>query len=173
MNLPDMNRTVVALCSILILLSGCSEFQSSESGYEHKINLNEIEDDELLVELAFTGELADVSHFCLPKIVPGIYAALNYGRFIDDLEAFDKKGRSLKVHRTDSNCWKINDAKNVATVKYKVNDGWESFDFQGIRPYRSSESHFDSSVVILNANAVFGYFLRHEHLPFRISVKKP
>lgn len=128
-----MNRTVVALCSILILLSGCSEFQSSESGYEHKINLNEIEDDELLVELAFTGELADVSHFCLPKIVPGIYAALNYGRFIDDLEAFDKKGRSLKVHRTDSNCWKINDAKNVATVKYKVNDGWESFDFQGIR----------------------------------------
>lgn len=168
-----MKKTVVALCSILIWLSGCSGVQPSSSGYEYEINIAEIRDDELLVELTFRGHLGDASRFCLPKIVPGIYDALNYGRFVNELEAFGDKGRALAVHRTDINCWEIQGARNAVTVKYKVNDGWENFDFQGIRPYRSSESHFDSAVVILNANAVFGYFLGKEHFPFRITVKKP
>src|SRR5688500_6612233 len=100
MNLPDMNKTVVTLCSILIPLSGCSEFHSSNSGYEYKINLDEIDGDELLVELTFSGNLADTSYFCLPKIVPGIYDALDYGKFINDLEAFDNKEQALKVNQT-------------------------------------------------------------------------
>ena len=173
MNLREMNKSVLTLCSILIPLSGCSDFQSSNSGYEYKINLNEIDGDELRVELTFRGTLGDASSFCFPKIVPRIYDALNYGKFVDDLEAFDRKGRALKVNRTDINCWEISGAKDIATVRYKVDDGWENFDFQGIRPYRSSESHFDSSVVILNTNAVFGYFSQQEHLPFRIRVQKP
>lgn len=173
MNLPAMNKTVIALCWLSISLSGCAPPHSSNSGYEYTINLNEIDGDELLVELSFSGNLADTSYFCLPKIVPGIYDALNYGKFITDLQASDNNGRALKVNRADINCWEITAATSIATVKYKVNDGWENFDFQGIRPYRSSESHFDSSVVILNSNAVLGYFLDNEHLPFRIRVKKP
>lgn len=173
MNLREMNKTVLTLCSILISLYGCSEFQSSDSGYEYTINLNEIDGDELPVELTFHGALTDVSAFCFPKIVPGIYDALNYGKFVSDLEAFDRKGRALKVNRTDINCWDIGGAKSFVIVKYKANDGWENFDFQGIKPYRSSESHFDRSVVILNANAVFGYFSQQEHLPFGIRVEKP
>src|SRR5690606_29640223 len=84
----------------------------------------------------------------------------------------DKKGQSLKINRVDTNCWQIIGSQNLTTIAYVVNDGWETFDFEGIRPYRSSETHFDDSVVIMNANAVFGYFLHQEHLPFKIHVKK-
>jgi len=168
-----MNKKIVTLCLVLISLSGCSAFHLSNSGYDYKINLDKIENDELLVELVFSGHLADTSNFCFPKIVPGIYDALDYGKFINDLKAFDKKGQSLKVNRTDANCWEIRGANNIATINYKVNDGWENFSFQGIRPYRSSESHFDTSAVILNTNAVFGYFSQSEQLPFKINIKKP
>jgi predicted metalloprotease with PDZ domain len=174
-----MNKIIVSLCLVLISLSGCSALHLSNSGYNYKINLDKIDGDELLVELTFSGNLVfsgnldDTSHFCLPKIVPGIYDALDYGKFVNDLKAFDNKGKALKVNRIDANCWQINETKNIATINYKVNDGWDDFNFQGIRPYRSSESHFDTSVVILNTNAVFGSFSQNEHLPFKISVKKP
>lgn len=168
-----MNKKALALCLILISLSGCSTLQSSRSGYSYKINLNEIYDDKLFVELSFSGNLPDVSHFCFPKIVPGIYDALDYRKFISDLEAFDDKGQLLKASRMDENCWTINNSKNITTIRYTVDDSWETFDFKGIRPYRSSESHLDTDVIILNTNAVFGHFSQHEHLPFKISVKKP
>jgi predicted metalloprotease with PDZ domain len=168
-----MNKTFLTLCWILASLSGCSVLHSSKFGYDYKIDLNKIDDEKLSVELAFSGNLADTSHFCFPKIIPGIYDALDYGKFINDLEAYNNKGQALKISRVDSNCWKVSGAKSVASIRYKVDDGWENFDFKGIRPYRSSESHFDRDVVILNTNAVFGYFSQYEHLPFRISVNKP
>lgn len=172
MNLAAMNKTIVTICSLLILLYGCSTPNSSKAGYHYKINLDAIEDDELSVELTFNGSLTDTSFFCLPRIVPGIYDALDYGKFVSDFKAFDHKGQALQVNRVDTNRWAIIGAKETAVVKYKVADGWEDFGFDGIRPYRSSESHFDSSVVILNPHAVFGYFSQQEKLPFKISINK-
>ncbi len=121
---------------------------SLDAGYDYKINLNKIDGDALVVELTFTGHLTDSSHFCLPKIIPGIYSALDYGKFVANLKAFDESGEALHANRIDTNCWEISGAKNVVTSNYSVNDGWENFTFQGIRPCRSSESHFDTSVAM-------------------------
>lgn len=167
-----MNKTIITFCSILLLLD-CSESKLWASEYHYRIDLNQIAGDSLFVELNFSGSLTDTSYFYLPKIVPGIYDALNYGKFVRNFKAIDKKGQNLKVNRIDNNCWEIIGTKNLASIKYAVNDDWSVFDFKGLRPYRSSECHFDSSVVILNANAVFGYFLHQESLPFKISIKKP
>ncbi len=173
MHIADMNKKFVALCVLLIALAGCAKRDSFAPGYDYKIDLTAIDNDELLVELSFHGHSDDASRFCLPKIVPGIYDALDYGKFVDGLAAFDSRGRALAVSQLDPNCWEIAGVQGGVTLKYNVNDGWERFDFEGIRPYRSSESHFDRSVVILNANSVFEYFVQNEHLPFRISVMKP
>lgn len=167
-----MKKTILPLLSALFFIWGCSKSHISNSQYHYKINLSEIVEDELLVELDFHGPLTDTSYFYLPKIVPGIYDNLDYGKFISKFKAIDKKGQSLKINRVDTNCWQIIGSQNLTTIAYVVNDGWETFDFEGIRPYRSSETHFDDSVVIMNANAVFGYFLHQEHLPFKIHVKK-
>lgn len=167
-----MNKLIITFYSIVFLLFGCSKFELSNSEYQYRINLDKIVGDELLVELKFNGNLTDTSYFYLPKIVPGIYDDLDYGKFVNDFNAIDKNGQNLKVNRIDNNCWKIIGTKNLSTIKYVVNDGWEKFDFEGIRPYRSSECYFDSSVVILNANAVFGYFSHQENLPFKINIKR-
>lgn len=160
-------------CLILFLLCGCSKIELSNSEYQYRIDLVEIVGDELLVELNFTGKLNDTSYFYLPKIVPGIYDDLNFGKFVTNFSAINKKGQKLNLNRIDSNCWEIIGAKDLSRIKYTVNDGWSQFDFGGIRPYRSAESHFDSLVVILNANAVFGYFSKQENFPFKIHIKRP
>lgn len=167
-----MKKSIIAFCSTLFLLYGCSQSNSSTAKYQYEINLNEIADDQLVVNCAFDGELTDTTCFFLPRIVPGIYDDLSYGKFVGNFEAFDKKGEKLETNRIDDNCWEIIGAKKLASVKYVVNDGWDKFDFEGIRPYRSSECHFDSSVVILNTNAVFGYFMQQENLPYEITIKK-
>lgn len=167
-----MNRIIITFCSILFLLHGCSKSNLSDSKYHYRINLDKIVGDNLLVELNFSGKLTDTSYFYLPKIVPGIYDDLDYGKFISNFKAIDKKGQDLKINRIDNNCWEIIGTRNLSNIKYAVNDSWEKFDFEGIRPYRSSENHFDSSVVILNANAVFGYFSHQENLPFKINIKR-
>jgi predicted metalloprotease with PDZ domain len=166
-----MNKIIIVFC--VLILSGYVKIKTDESEYEYKINLNRIEDDKLFVELNFTGNLNDTAYFYLPKIVPGIYDDINYGKFVSDFQAIDKNGQILKVNRIDENSWEIIGIKDLANIKYAVNDGWEKFDFEGIRPYRSAENHFDSSVVILNANATFGYFYHQENIPFRINIIKP
>lgn len=168
-----MNKIIITFCSILFSFYGCSESKLSDYEYQYRINLDKIAGDELLVELNFIGDLTDTSYFYLPKIVPGIYDVLDYGKFVSSFDAIDTKGENLKVNRIDNNSWEIIGTKDLFTIKYVVKHGWEKFDFEGIRPYRSSENHFDSSVIILNANAVFGYFSHQENLPFKISIKKP
>ncbi|WP_162303828.1 hypothetical protein [Paracnuella aquatica] len=165
-------NAALAYCALLFWLCSCSQARVFR-GYHYKINIENIIDDELHVELTFKGKLPDTSYFCLPRIVPGVYDALDYGKFVKNLSAIDKKGHHLKVARIDKNCWKIIGTKNLATIQYTTNDGWDAFDFKGIRPYRSSESHFDSSAVIINPNSIFGYFAKQENLPFKINVKKP
>lgn len=165
-----MKKIIFIYCALI--LSGCSKLKANEPEYKYKINLDKIENDKLLVELNFTGKLTDTSYFYFPKIVPGIYNDLNYGKFVSHFQAIDKKGKYLKVNQIDVNCWKIIGTKELAAIKYAVDDGWEKFDFEGIRPYRSAENHFDSSVVILNANSTFGYFYHQENIPFRININK-
>jgi predicted metalloprotease with PDZ domain len=162
----------VVFCSLLFL-AGCKNILPEKKGYSYRIDLTTITDDKLAVELLFSGNLADTSHFFLPKIVPGIYDELNFGKYLIDFQAFDKKGKSLNVKKSDENSWRIIGSKNLKSICYNINDGWEKFDFQDLRPYRSSESHFDSSVIVLNPGSVFGYFGNNKDLPFQINIKKP
>src|SRR5690606_6198814 len=102
-----MTKPFIACCSILILLIGCSKSNVSEPQYHYNIDLIKISGEELVVELDFTGHLPDTSYFYLPKIVPGIYDALNYGKFVNNFKAFNKAGDALKINRLDDNGWQI------------------------------------------------------------------
>ena len=98
---------------------------------------------------------------------------MNFGKYVSNFQAFDIRGQSLKAYKIDENCWKIVGTGKSIHIKYDIDDGWEKFDFEGIRPYRSAESHFDSSVIILNTNSIFGYFRNYSNIPFRIKIARP
>ncbi|MBK9613952.1 MAG: hypothetical protein IPO34_21815 [Dehalococcoidia bacterium] len=47
-----------------------------------------------------------------PKIVPGTYSIYDFGRFIFEFNAYDKKGNKLKFEPVDVNQYKIFNANN-------------------------------------------------------------
>jgi predicted metalloprotease with PDZ domain len=131
-----------------------------------------MENGSIPVQLRFSGVLPDTAYFCLPKIVPGIYDDTNFGKFVKDFKAYDAKGELMEVNPLNTNCWQIVKADELDRIEYAAVQGWNNFDFEDIRPYRSAESHFGDSVFILNPNSIFGYFKDQEEFPYSIVVKK-
>lgn len=163
---------------LAVLLTVLALHAHPQDLYSYSVDLTHLEDDRLHVELVVPQDIGDSATFCLPRIVPGIYGAMDHGRLIEKITAFDHVGDTINVERIDTNCWRIDG--RAARLIYSVDDGWEEFDqhVKDIEPgdpgyYRSSEGTFKDSVFVINHNAVFGYFRGHEDRAFRISVHLP
>ncbi len=156
----------------LVLLSCCSTDKIDKQNYQYTTDLTQVDNGRIPVELRFSGTLGDTAYFCLPKLVPGIYDDTNFGKFVNDFKAFNKESKLLEVIQLNTNCWQILKAKQLDKIEYTVSQGWDEFDFEDLRPYRSAESHFRDSVFILNPNSIFGYFKNQEDLPYHIVIKK-
>ena len=62
------------------------------SPYKFTIDLNNVSDDKVKVELITPAIKKDTITYHIPKIVPGTYSEDDYGRYIEQFAAFDKKG---------------------------------------------------------------------------------
>ncbi|CAL2088986.1 conserved protein of unknown function [Tenacibaculum sp. 190524A02b] len=145
------------------------------TGYIYEVDLKNLVNDKIKVTLTYKSNktLKDTTTFCLPKIIPGIYNATNFGKYVTTIKAFSTLNKELKVVQEGLNCWKIIKASTLKKITYQVSDGWEEFDFTDLRPYRSAESSFSKDRFILSPPSIFGYFKTLKNLPFTITIKKP
>ncbi|WP_300665261.1 hypothetical protein [Fluviicola sp.] len=170
-----MNRTALLLL-IFAVLAGISKpvyGQTKQMEYRYETSIKNRPDDKLSVRLKISGFSEDTLTYCFPKIVPGIYGAMNFGQYISSFEVFDKKGKKLRVEQSDLNSWKIYDAKQIASLSYRVDDAWEAFDEKmesGF--YRSAASSFSDSSLVITPNSLFGYFRGHINHPVKVSIQK-
>lgn len=141
--------------------------------YNYKLSLKELNKDQITVKLNYTGELADTATFFMPKIIPGIYDATNFGKFVSNMQAFDKENQPLQVLRLNENSWAIANSKTLEHLSYNIDDGWEEFDFEDLRPYRSAESSFSENAFVLSTPSIFGYFKNHKEDSIQVSITKP
>src|SRR5688572_23666843 len=109
---------------IFILCVSFSGFGQSKKGasYQYTIDLTKVVDDKVYVELSTPSITTEETTFYLPKIIPGTYSIADYGRFVSDLQALDKKGKKLTVERVNDNAWKIKNATKLQKVTYWVED---------------------------------------------------
>src|SRR5205085_9534863 len=99
-----MKRYLNAFLFPCILLSILAH---SQSHYEYKIDLTKTNDNQVPVEL-INPQLSDTGAvFSFPRIIPGTYMISDYGRFITDLKAYDKKGNLIPVQQLNDDQWKI------------------------------------------------------------------
>lgn len=117
----------------------------------------------------------DTLRYYLPRIVPGIYGAMNFGQYVQGFEAFDTDGKALPVSRVDTNTWEIRGAKSLALVRYSVDDTWDDFE-KNFRQdfYKSAGSMWRrDSVMVLNHNCVLGYFEGMKDMPYKVTYHRP
>ena len=122
-----MKKLVLSLALAVSLFGFRATAQSKQqSGINVAIDLNAVKDDKVMVVVTPSKINTPEITFHLPKTVPGTYSEDNYGKYIDNLKAYDAKGNALSVAKMDENSWTIKDAKKLAKVTYWVNDTYDS-----------------------------------------------
>ena len=162
-----------ALVALITLLSYQAFSTDLGEGYNYILDLTKTENDRLLVTL-LTPEIEDQEIiYYLPKIIPGTYREADYGRFISELKAFDKKNRELSVERLDDNSWKIGKANKMVKLTYLVDDTFDTEIKENmIYPMAGTNIDADKNYVI-NTSGFFGYFKGLKELPFELSIVRP
>lgn len=100
--------------------------KSSSKEVKVTIDLNHIKNDKVMVTVTPPLFSSNDVIFHFPKTVPGTYSADDYGKYIENLKAFDKRGNELVTSKTDNNSWNIPNAKSVAKITYWVNDTYDT-----------------------------------------------
>ena len=113
----------------------------------------------------------------LPKTVPGTYSEDNYGQYIDNFKAYDKKGIQITVTKTDLNSWKISDAKKLFKITYEVNDTYDlekGTEFGQGDVFSPAGSNIDvNKNIMLNTHCFVGYFDDYLTTNYKLNILHP
>ena len=176
-----MKKIVFALAFVSVLW-GCKTASSSVASslkeeIQVNINLNEIKDDKVLVTVKSPKIKTDEVIYNVPKTVPGTYSEDDYGKHIEDLKAFDKKGTLLSVKKLNSNSWSISNAKKLDKITYLVNDTFDTETgkgFGGGETFSPAGSNIDAGKnVMINTHCFVGYFSNYMAVPYKLTVSHP
>ena len=159
------------LILLALLASSLTGFAQKE--YQFSVDLTKPQDDKLTVNLLTPPIKGKEAVYHLPKIVPGTYSINNYGSYISNFQAFDKKGRSLKVEHTDKNSWRIQKAKKLHRISYQVDDTWDTPEITEDVFEPSGTNIEQGRIFVLNPFGFFGYFQGMERLPYEVNITKP
>ncbi len=158
----------------ILLTAGSIGLSRAQQPITATIDLRDQRNDRLEVLLEIPSFEVKELVFALPRIVPGIYGAMDHGRLAGAVEAFDGDGHPLPVQRIDVDRWKLPSPQGLERITYSVDDGWEEFDIRfSMGNYRSSEGTVKPDAVVLNHNTVIGYFEGFEHLPYTLHLETP
>ena len=179
-----MKKVFLSAVFALTAFSYTTAQQKTNSEVKVTIDLNTVKNDRVQVTIippAFTNNDI-IFHF--PKTVPGTYSDDNYGKFIDNLTAYDKNGKELISTKTDINSWKISNAKSLAKITYLVNDTFDSETGKGYRSGEAREDVFSPSGTnilegknfVINNHGFVGYFedkIQLTEMPYSLTVLHP
>ncbi len=162
---------MLALSSCLGHFSAAAQSKTKEQ-VQVTINLNAIDKDRVPVTVQAPKIKTSEIIYHLPKIVPGTYSEDDFGRFIDDFKAYNKKGAYLSVTQVDKNSWKISDATQLGSVSYLVND---TYDIEATHEIFSPVgSNIDAGKnILLNTHCFVGFFDNYKDINYKVTVQHP
>ncbi len=136
------------------------------------LDLVNVIDDKVMVTVD-PGEIkTDSIIFFIPKIVPGTYSTANYGKYAEDLKAYDVKGNELQVTALDENSWSIANATRLDKVTYWMNDTFDLPGEGGIYSMAGTNINEDKNF-LLNLHGFVGYFNDLTEEPYRLEIIRP
>lgn len=163
------------LLVLIVILKGCASLgltYKKSNVIETHIDLNAVENDQLLITLDPGPFPSGEVTFHMPSIIPGTYQYSNFGRFISDVKAFDKKGQPLVVAKEDANTWKIINGKQLDRITYLVDDTFDCEEGKEVYPMAGTKIE-KNEVYLLNLHAMVGYFKGGKEWAYRVTIDSP
>ncbi|MEZ4854224.1 peptidase M61 [Flavobacterium sp.] len=152
---------------------------TSQNEVDVVIDLVNVKDDKVQVTIVPPKFNSETATFMIPKTVPGTYSEDDYGRYIENVIAYDAKGNKLAVAKLDVNSYKINDAKKLSKITYWVND---TFDTEKGGAFTGNSDDIFSPAgtnikagenFYVNTHAFVGYFSDKTETPYKLTIKHP
>ena len=176
-----MKKILYTMALAAALLSCKSQSNTSttaaKSQVDVSIDLKNVKDDKVMVTVVAPAITTETTTFNIPKTVPGTYSADNYGRFIENVKAYDAKGSELAVTKEGENSWKITNAKKLSKVTYWVNDSFDT-ETSGGMGGKDVFSPAGTNIIegknfMINTHGFVGYFEGQPELPYRVNIAHP
>lgn len=165
-----MRFSVLFSALLFVSLTGFAQSKKGSGFYTYTVDLTNVVDDKINVELSVPPMKANEITFYLPKIVPGTYSIADYGRFVSNLKAFDKKGKALPVEHINDNAWKIQNASKLVKISYTVDDTYDT-ELTADPIFQPAGTNIEAGKnFVLNTSGFFGYFEGMKDLPFTFNV---
>lgn len=156
----------------LLVFSGSVAIASNPYSYKLKLDLKNIENDQVDVKLYVPSTYLDTVIYNMPKIIPGTYSISDFGRFVEDFHAYDSSGVDLPVTKLDENRWQIADAKKLIYFSYKVNDSFDEPRAAGI--FEPAGTNIEAGEnVVLNTFGFAGYLEHAKKSPYEVEILRP
>ena len=168
-------RANLFLLLFIVILDGCASLglTSKKSNIiETHIDLNAVKNDQLLVSLDPGPFPAGEVSFYMPSVIPGTYEYTDFGRFVTNLQAFDKNNQLLEVVKEGKNTWKIAEGKKLDRINYMVDDTFDSPEGKKIYPMGGTKIEKDE-VYLLNLHGFVGYFKGGKEWSYRVTIDSP
>jgi predicted metalloprotease with PDZ domain len=164
-------RLYMSLVGVILFTSTFVSGQSkNQKPYQYTVDLTRVVNDRVYVELSPPSITSAEVTFYLPKIVPGTYAIADYGRYVNEFTAVDRKGKKLPVEKIDDNTWKIKNAQKISKISYWIDD---TFDTQVTGPeifWPAGTNIEEGKNFVINTSGFFGYLDGIKEVPFQFNV---
>jgi len=167
----------LALAAVLVSCKTAQNNTPTINDVNVAIDLVNVTDDKVMVTIMPPTFTTETITFNIPKTVPGTYSEDNYGRFVEDVKAYDAKGNLLAVTKKDDNSWTIADAKKISKVTYLVNDSFD-IEVSGGMGGKDVFSPAGTNIAagenfMINTHGFVGYFEGKSELPYKVTIAHP
>jgi predicted metalloprotease with PDZ domain len=168
-----MKKNLLILALAVGLWANTAQAQAKKSeAIKVQIDLNKIVNDQVNVTVYTPKMQADEAVFNIPKIIPGTYSVDDYGKFIENLTAYDASGKTLSVEKKDDNSWTIKNAKKLVKISYFVNDTYDTENTHKIFSPAGTNIEADKNILV-NTHGFVGYFSGYNENPYQVKITHP
>ncbi|GHA27707.1 peptidase M61 [Salinimicrobium marinum] len=168
-----MKKLLYAM-ALSFAIYGCKTTQTNfeDQPVIASLDLVNVQDDKVQVTVDPERFTTEQTIFYIPKTVPGTYSVSDYGKYAEDIKAYDYDGNELEVVKLSDNSWSISNAGNLDKVTYWVND---TFDVQGEGGIYSmaGTNILEGENFLLNLHGFVGYFENMTEEEYRLEIKRP
>ncbi|MFV0572479.1 MAG: peptidase M61 [Xanthomarina gelatinilytica] len=175
-------KKLLTLFGISVFLVACGSSTKTTADLavsnpvETSIDLTKVTNDQVPVTINPGRFTVETVTYRLPKVVQGTYSISDFGKYIDNLKAFDHNGNELTVNKIDTNSWTIANATNLDYLTYWVNDTFDvevSGGIGGDTPFSPAGTNIEPDNYVLNLHGFIGYFDSLKNNQYKLDVTAP
>ena len=154
---------------VLFILIVCNTALAKEIKYE--LDIKNLINKKAKVTVDLSDVSKDTLYYIFAKTIPGTYATLDYGKYIEKLVAYDKEEKKLKVIRQNENVFKIFPANSISRIEYLVKGSWENKTKKN-PIFEPAGTHLSKDVSVINSGGFFGFVQGERESTIKLKILK-